>query len=219
MMASGMAVSEQALLWAATGFAACYFLFLHKPRSYLRTVLKTLPVALLAVFVWFAGGPVLLVLALGLSALGDALLSRPGERAFLNGLVAFLLAHVAYGVLFIRLGDPTFLAGEPWRLAAALAAIVAVVIVFLSLRRAAGALAPAVAIYTFAIISMAVLSLTVPPFMVFVGAALFMSSDAALAVSTFALPAAHRMQARLGIYVWASYFLAQVILVLSLLPL
>jgi uncharacterized membrane protein YhhN len=41
-----------------------------------------------------------LALALGLSALGDFALSRPGDRAFLIGMLAFALGHLIYAGLF-----------------------------------------------------------------------------------------------------------------------
>ena len=43
----------------------------------------------------------LLTIALGFSALGDAFLANKGERNFLFGLGAFLLAHLAYTGLFV----------------------------------------------------------------------------------------------------------------------
>jgi uncharacterized membrane protein YhhN len=52
-----------------------------------------------------------LLCALGLSMLGDVLLLSRETRLFAAGLVAFLLAHVAYGVAFVVRGiDPTIAA-------------------------------------------------------------------------------------------------------------
>ena len=47
--------------------------------------------------------PVLLLVAIGLSWGGDALLNIPGDLGFVVGLASFLLAHVTYVVLFLRL--------------------------------------------------------------------------------------------------------------------
>jgi len=47
--------------------------------------------------------PVLLLVAIGLSWSGDALLNIPGDVGFVVGLASFLLAHVTYVVLFLRL--------------------------------------------------------------------------------------------------------------------
>lgn len=49
-----------------------------------------------------------LVVGLALAAVGDVLLIPKGRGAFVAGLVAFLLGHVAYGVAFLVRGvDPT----------------------------------------------------------------------------------------------------------------
>ncbi|HYQ79846.1 MAG TPA: lysoplasmalogenase [Anaeromyxobacteraceae bacterium] len=58
-----------------------------------------------------------ILLGLCLSALGDVLLLSASRRGFLAGLVAFLLAHLAYAVAFRPLASPT-----PWAAAAILGA-------------------------------------------------------------------------------------------------
>lgn len=58
-----------------------------------------------------------IVLGLCLSALGDVLLLSASRRGFLAGLVAFLLAHLAYAVAFWPLANPS-----PWGGAAILGA-------------------------------------------------------------------------------------------------
>lgn len=66
-------------------------------------VAKPIPVLLLLVWVVTAGRSVLqapLALGLGLSAVGDVLIQRPG--GFLAGLGAFLLGHLAYTSGFWR---------------------------------------------------------------------------------------------------------------------
>ena len=45
---------------------------------------------------------ILSALGIGFSFLGDVLLQSPGDIGFLLGLGAFLLAHIAYLVLFVR---------------------------------------------------------------------------------------------------------------------
>jgi uncharacterized membrane protein YhhN len=63
-------------------------------------------VALSAGAVSSSYGRIVLV-ALGLSWLGDLLLTFESRRAFLGGLVVFLLGHVAYSVAFVTLrADP-----------------------------------------------------------------------------------------------------------------
>ena len=91
-----------AFIILATLAATYYALFwLRSKISLPRTIFKTLPVSLLAIAAWSSNAPILLVAALSLCALGDACLSREGERAFLAGLGSFLVAHLAYIALFL----------------------------------------------------------------------------------------------------------------------
>lgn len=62
----------------------------------LLAFLVTLPTPRSGVALW--GGA-----AIGFSWIGDLLVAGPGEGHFLLGLIGFLLAHVAYLVLFVRL--------------------------------------------------------------------------------------------------------------------
>ncbi|PJI39734.1 MAG: hypothetical protein CTR54_17955 [Rhizobium sp.] len=192
-----------------------YFAILPKPASHRRALWKTLPVSLLALYALLMEAPDLLVLALVLSALGDAFLAYEGEKNFMGGLSSFLLAHIAYGVLFHEIGDFRILTGETWRLVAAGLAVVLAVVLVAYLWRPAGRLAPAVLAYATAIAAMAILSLGVPPVAVFAGAALFLSSDAVLAIETFRMEKSHPMRWLAALYVWASYFAAQVVLTLA----
>lgn len=192
-----------------------YFAILPKPACHRRALWKTLPVSLLALYALLMEAPDLLVLALALSALGDAFLAYEGEKNFMGGLSSFLLAHIAYGVLFYEIGDLRFLTDETWRLAAAGLSVALAVLLVAFLWRPAGRLAPAVLAYATAIAAMAILSLSVPSVAVFAGAALFLSSDAVLAVETFKMEKSHPMRWFAALYVWASYFAAQVVLTLA----
>jgi uncharacterized membrane protein YhhN len=66
-----------------------------------------LPMLALAVIVTVrptrGAAPVLLLVAIACSWGGDAALTRPGDSWFIVGLSSFLLAHVAYIVLFLRM--------------------------------------------------------------------------------------------------------------------
>lgn len=192
-----------------------YFAILPKLASHRRALWKTLPVSLLALYAFLMEAPGLLVLALTLSALGDAFLAYEGEKNFMGGLSSFLLAHIAYGALFYEIGDIRILTGETWRLTAAGLSVALAVLLVAYLWRSAGRLAPAVLAYAAAIAAMAILSLGVPPIAVFAGAALFLSSDAVLAVETFKMEKSHPLRPVAALYVWASYFTAQVVLTLA----
>jgi len=97
-MAAGLL---NAVLWAVAGITALAYLWLTEtPPSLRRTVVKATPLLAFAMSAGLSGAPVWLVVALGLSAVGDIALSRGGSRAFLVGLVAFALAHLAYLAVF-----------------------------------------------------------------------------------------------------------------------
>lgn len=108
---------ETLLLVAALLAAAAYLPLARQTPSPLRTLVKTVPLVLFAVVGWLADAPLLLVAGLIHSAIGDAALAQDGDAAFMAGLGAFLLAHVAYAWLFFAEGQglgaasPLILAG------------------------------------------------------------------------------------------------------------
>ena len=118
----GIDANANATLVFSLVAAVIYAFTLNMPPSLARSAAKTLAVAMLAVLALMQGGPLLLVAALALSAVGDAFLSRDGEKAFLGGLASFLLAHILYVPLFLQSGGGSGLLGtESWRGAIALA--------------------------------------------------------------------------------------------------
>lgn len=74
--------------------------FCHRRPSLARVIIKTAATALLTLWAYLAGGPTLLVFALGFSTLGDAFLGASEERYLLPGMAAFFIAHALYVVLF-----------------------------------------------------------------------------------------------------------------------
>nr|CAD6432480.1 lysoplasmalogenase [Rhizobium sp. Q54] len=199
------------LLLASVLLGLSYFRCLEKPAGHARAAMKTAPVLLLAIYAVAADGPGWLVAALLLGALGDLCLAYDGERAFMAGLVAFLLSHIAYVVLFLPRADPELVTSETWRLACAGALAVLVPALILVLWRPAGPLATPVAVYGIVIGSMGFTALAVADPLIFLGAALFLSSDTALATEKF-LVASDRPRGRpLRLFVWASYYGAQLV--------
>ena len=73
---------------------------------------KTASVALLALIALAVGAPLPVTLGLAFGALGDFFLTRRGESAFLAGMAAFALGHLAYVAAFVtrglELGGPVF---------------------------------------------------------------------------------------------------------------
>lgn len=203
-------MSATVLLIASGILALIYLLFMtHAAPSARRSAIKTGSIALLAV----VAVPVpLLALALGLSALGDLALSRSGERAFLAGIAAFALGHLAYVVLFRSFGgDPALTNG--WQVGGA-AGIVALSsgMAFVLWSRS-GPLRWPVLGYIAIIAAMGISALSVPaPFAgaVIAGALLFMLSDSLIATERFVIQgrAAPRW---ISPAIWSTYWLAQVL--------
>jgi uncharacterized membrane protein YhhN len=185
-----------------------------QPVSAFRSLTKTTAIAALAGFAYLAGGPVLLVVALGLSALGDLLLSREGDAAFLAGMVAFLAAHLAYIPLFLGLSEGTALLVERWPLALGIALYMLVFMRFLW--PSLGQFRLPVAVYSFAIAGMGIAALTLPAQggtgYVLLGAASFILSDSVLAVERFQLPENSPANAVTPYIVWVFYWLAQALI-------
>jgi uncharacterized membrane protein YhhN len=141
-----------------------------------------------------------LLAGLLLSAVGDALLLSSRRTAFLAGLVAFLLAHVAYAVSFAGVARPT-----PWvglLVAAATGAVVRV------LWPSLGGMRAPVAAYGAAIGAMLWLALGVADAEVRIGALLFYASDLLVARDRFVRPALENRLVGLPLYYAAQLLFA-----------
>jgi len=191
-------------------------LYLPRTNSKLcwrRSIRKTLPVALFALAAFIDGMPVLLGVALALSALGDLALSRPGDRAFLAGMIAFALAHVAYIMLMLPQAAPS---------SAMIVPVIALVIFGVStefwLRPHTGNLRIPVRAYVMVILVMGIVALglfeTRP--LALVGALLFVISDLVLSIETFVMGAGHARRNMAGKIVWITYIAAQACLLIGL---
>lgn len=215
----GIEANANATLLFSFVAAVIYAFALDMPPKWTRTAAKTAAVAFLAVLTAMQGGPLLLAAALALSAIGDAFLSRDGEKAFLGGLASFLAAHVAYVALFLQAGGGfDLLSAESWRGAIALAMAVFVIVMLAALwRRVGPSLRIPIAVYVAAILAMGISSLTISNVWVIAGAVLFMASDGLLAAERFLLAAIspHRVWMRLA--VWALYYAAQLAITLGFL--
>ncbi|MBZ9866827.1 lysoplasmalogenase family protein [Mesorhizobium sp. CA15] len=214
----GVEANANATLLFSFVAAVIYAFALDMPPKWTRTAAKTLAVALLAVLAAMQGGP-LLVAALALSAVGDAFLSRDGEKAFLGGLASFLAGHIAYVALFSQAGGGLgLLSAEPWRGAIALAMAAFSIVMLAALwRRVGPQLRAPVAVYVAAILAMGISALTTDHPWVIAGAVLFIASDGLLAAERFLLAAIspHRVWMRYA--VWVLYYAAQLAITLGLL--
>lgn len=217
--AGGIDANANATLIFSLVAAVIYAFTLGMPPSLARSAAKTLAVAMLAVLSALQGGPLLLVAALALSAVGDAFLSRDGEKAFLGGLASFLIAHIVYVALFLRSGDGLGVLGaESWRGAIALAMAVFVIITLAALwRRVGPGLRVPIAVYVVAILAMGMSALTTSSSWVIGGAVLFMASDALLATEKFLVAAISPHRAWMRLAVWVLYYAAQLAITLGFL--
>lgn len=197
----------------AAASALGYLGFTARPPGALRSVLKTASVALLALAAWLAAAPLWLVLGLALCAAGDFFLSREGEQAFMAGVGAFAVGHLAYVVLFLNHESSVIEQVWAWPqllLAGAILVLGAGMVRILAPR--AGDLKPAVLAYIPIILSMglAALSLTGADVIWVLPAALaFMASDVVLAFETFVLDEKNPLRRYTPYVVWPLYWGAQ----------
>jgi len=215
----GIEANANATLLFSFAAAVIYAFALDMSPKLTRTAAKTLAVAMLAVLAAMQGGPLLLVVALGLSAIGDAFLSRDGEKAFLGGLGSFLAAHIIYVALFLRAGGGLYLlSAESWRGAIALAMAAFGIVMLAALwRRVGPQLRIPIAVYVAAILAMGISALTVDRSWVIAGAVLFMASDGLLAAERFLLAAISPQRAWMRYAVWVLYYAAQLAVTLGFL--
>ena len=210
------------VIWPALALAVVYGVgFCWRDPGWAGSVVKTGSVLLLCAAAWISGGPLLLAMALGLGALGDLALSRPGERAFLIGLSAFLLSHLAYGVLAVTTPGwaLSWVLVDPARLWAGLALAVLALGMAWRLWPRAGALRGAVMAYLAVICAMGVTILGLAPGphwpLAGLAAALFIFSDAVLAAELFLLRVGGRAKRIATFLVWPSYWSAQCLFLLA----
>jgi len=198
-------VKSRVLAAAGLLAAAAYFAGLALDAPTLRLAVKPVPV--LALAAWVLRGAAgrgryarLIALGLGLSAAGDLLLERPS--GFLAGLVAFLLAHIAYAAAFV--GESRAPA-----LARALPFAAYALLLFGLLRPGLGALSVPVAVYVAALTAMqwraaACVGVTsrgrTAEWTALGGAVLFALSDSLIGLDRFHAPIAHVRYAIMFLY-------------------
>lgn len=211
------------LLLVATLAAIAYQLaFAGRPEgshSWTGTAVKTLSVALLALagLAGMAGqAPGLIVAGLALGAAGDFALSRPGTRAFLAGMAAFALGHLAYVLAFVgRSLELGGLAYGPGRVALLGLLVVLLLSTEFWLAPRTGALRWPVRGYALIIGAMAAAVILLPAgagaAKAQFGAALFLLSDTLLAIRLFVVRGEPAKRA-LGYAVWPAYWAGQALI-------
>lgn len=177
---------------------------------------KASAVSFLLLFVFVTGQTAnhsILTLALLASVIGDILLEFPTENAFVQGLTAFLIAHVFYIILFLK-NRLTVEDKARFRTRTSVLAWVTSLsaISYMYLNGALGNMLVPVVVYTLVITIMVTTALfsRMPVKMVGTGAILFLISDGCIAAREF-------LDIEIGgpYTVWVTYFLAQLLLTLG----
>jgi len=183
------------------------------PESWPRSGVKTGSVGLLAVAAVMMVSPVSLVVALAAGALGDLLLSRPGDRAFLAGVAAFAVSHIALIWLMITHGGAV-LWPLPWGAILIVALAVGMGVI---LWRYAGRLRVPVLIYVAIIATMGCVALTLAPSAALgrLAAGLFILSDTVLALELFVVARIPPVRPAMALIVWSFFWSAQFLFLLT----
>lgn len=207
------------LILLSAGLSLYYGIFATmRPVSIWRSIAKTGAILCLAFIALLQGGPVLLIAALGLSALGDYFLSRETDATFLAGMAAFFAAHLAYIPLFLVLGDSDLI---PVRWVPAVALAIFAGAFYTYLWPGLGAFRLPVAAYSLAIASMGVSALGLATngaqALILAGAGLFVVSDSILGAGKFRLDPETGLGAVAPYLVWATYWSAQALITLGVL--
>ncbi len=167
------------------------------------------PLLALSIWRWRGGDAIakLLSLALLFSAAGDVFLALDRVRLFVPALASFLLAHLAYLVLFVKhRARPSW---RQWLLIAVLLIYAAIMLAVLT--PGLGKLLLPVYGYVAAIIAMGMAALALPAKpLVGLGAVSFILSDSLIALDKFVEPIAWA-----GPAIWITYVAAQVLILLG----
>lgn len=207
--------------WALAGVgvaaAVAYGLFfLNRPESLLRAAVKTLFMAALTAAFVAAGAPLPLLVALGAAALGDFFLAFDKKWILPFGILAFLIAQLAYLLIFFALW---FFSGDNsplWPRYIAMGLVIATAVGFLIwMAPKLGWMALGVVPYSIAITAMAsqAMWLPWPGWPAMLGVVSFLVSDFVLAAELFRLPPDAPARRITTPVVWWTYAAAQLLIV------
>ncbi|NQY61219.1 lysoplasmalogenase [Cognatishimia sp.] len=206
---------RQSLFWGGVTFslvtAALFAIFASwRGPSWWKTILKAMPAGALVFAAYANFANPLVIAALALSLVGDIALSRPGDRAFLVGLIGFAAAHLAYIVHFYGLAN-----GTPPVTAAVILVALALSTEFW-LKPHTKDLKWPVRIYVVLITLMGLTAAAMPAReLATMGAFLFIFSDLLLAIHLFRLKDSSVLHVPIAITLWVAYALAQVAILIG----
>lgn len=188
--------------------------FVTAAESDLRSVFKTGSVLALALIAHLAQAPSLIIPALLFSAMGDWALSRVGANWFLAGICAFGLAQIAYAITFAPDLVMAFFGFDVVGHPAIIGLFVVAVLAALALRGHRPVFRIAVAVYAALLLLMFLAAIETGHVMLWLGAGLFVLSDALIGLQLLAPNLWSRI---LPHAVWATYWPAQVLLLAGVL--
>lgn len=195
--------------------AAYWAVWCYREKGPAGLLVKTGSVALLAIWAFLMGGPLLLVAALALSAVGDGFLAGKAERWLLPGMAAFFLAHAAYVPLFWQMGE----AGWTWPVKAGQVALVVGGVLFARwlLPSVEPKMRLPVMLYTGVILMMGAAAIALPGvyLLATLGALMFIASDVILSFLLFRHPKDQPANIPASLAVWGLYFGGQVLIALG----
>ncbi len=200
-------------LYGALALGALYGIaFCYREKGVAGLLVKTGSTALLALYAFYEGGPILLVAALAFSALGDAFLAGKAERWLLPGMGAFFLAHALYVALFWQLGE----GGSPLpvKLAQGVLVLGGVAFLFWLTPYVDKPMRNPVIAYTAVILMMGAAALALPEAyrLVSLGALMFIASDVILSLQLFRKPPDQPASIPSSLAVWILYFGGQALI-------
>jgi len=208
---TGFSTLDRLGMGASAGFALAYFLSIPlEPYAGIVWV-KGAAVFLLGIIAWRQASESngrLLALGLLVSSLGDVFLGIDRVGLFVQGLASFLIAHLLYVAVFVRLTKRP-LALSTLQKALAVAFIIYGVGLALRLLPGLGAHTVPVLVYAAAITVMGVTSVIAgfkAPW-VTLGAVSFILSDSAIAIDKFMLPIDG-----VGYFIWPTYYIGQLLI-------
>lgn len=191
------------------------FFFARAAAGPSKLIIKTVPVAALAVAVWMLCGsltPWALVAGLALSALGDALLAWDSKAALPSGMAAFFAAHVAYVYLFLSWATSgAVITFQIWPVIAGAALAAGAIWILRLVWAHLGALRIPVVAYAAIIVTMVISSFLQPAGyqLVMAGAVMFMASDAILSISIFKPEPGFAGSTGGSLAIWFLYYFGQ----------
>ena len=179
--------------------------------SWRKSAIKTGAIACLVPLALIFHMPGWIVIGLALGAVGDFALSRPGQGAFLAGMMAFAAGHLAYLVAFIDLGAQW----PDWRAIVTMLVLAGAIEIWVVPHT--GSLRWPVRGYILVIVAMALAAMGLPAeaTVLIWGVAFFVASDAILSVETFVMREGPRKRLA-SRALWLFYWSGQALIAIGL---